>query len=114
MSGRRRTILTLTIGMIGIFGSAGLALSDMGGHPAAGLYQCLGGPSGNIRISFDGNGGYTAESGNSGSYSLDENGNIVFAEGPWGGFFARRLRENSVGLTSDLGRNFFEMTCDLQ
>lgn len=109
-----KTTSVLWLAVVGCFAPAGDALAQSGGHPAPGAYQCLGGPAGNIKIAFDGQGGYAAEDGTPGTYDLDGGGNIVFATGPWVDFFARRLRENSVGMTSDLSRNFFEMTCDLR
>lgn len=83
------------------------------GAPAAGMYQCRGGPAGNFRIEFRAGNAYANDKGVAGVYAFDPaTANVDFTTGPWEGFYGRVLKDGDVGMTSNPSRSFFQMTCE--
>ncbi|OYY91244.1 MAG: hypothetical protein B7Y45_04470 [Sphingomonas sp. 28-66-16] len=83
-----------------------------GGNPKPGLYQCFGGPAGNLKLRFLGGNGYANEQGVKGSFAPGRDGQIKFVSGPWKGFFGKVLAHGRIGLTSVDGGSFYNLTCD--
>jgi hypothetical protein len=86
--------------------------SAPGGNPKPGLYQCVGGPSGNLKLRFLGGNAYANEQGVRGTFAPGRNGQIRFVSGAWAGFFGKVLAHGRIGLTSVDGGSFYNMTCD--
>jgi hypothetical protein len=68
-----------------------------GGTPAAGNYQCYGGPAGNLKINFTGPGRYTNDKGVPGTYT-QAGPVITFTTGPWRSFYAYVYASGDVQL----------------
>ncbi|MBX3563320.1 MAG: hypothetical protein KF730_01970 [Sphingomonas sp.] len=83
-----------------------------GGNPKPGVYQCVGGPAGNLKLRFFTGGGYANEQGARGRYAPGKNGQIKFVTGPWEGYYGKVLANGRIGLTSVEGGSFYNMTCD--
>jgi hypothetical protein len=93
--------------------SAPTPTAPTGGGPVPGLYQCTGGPAGNLKLRFLGGGRYANEQGKVGVYSYNAgNGRMAFTSGPWSGFFGKVLAGGRIGLTSKPDASFYQMTCD--
>lgn len=85
------------------------------GAPAAGMYQCRGGPAGNFRIEFRGPGAYANDKGSAGAYSFDAAAaKLRFTSGPWEGFYGQVLKDGDVGLSSRADASFYGMNCERQ
>ena len=112
----RAFVLAVLIASATIAPEPAFALEGPGENPAPGMYQCFsfGGAGGAMKVEIRGAGRYANEQGTAGKYELDGNGNMVFVSGPWEGYFGRALDGGKLGLTHDLSRNFFGMSCNLQ
>ena len=95
-------------------GSPAPAAKPISPMPTAGLYQCRGGPAGNLKLRFGPGNRYANEQGTAGAFTIANDGQISFTSGPWEGFFAKNLGKGKVGLTSRPNQSFYYMTCDIE